>query len=169
MTGADSWIAVEIRGLMIDPTSNLPIVILGDPEKKRYLPIWIGVFEAQAIAMKLEGQEAPRPMSHDLMASLLEAAAVAVGRVVITDLRDNTFYAEIHLETKAPAATPPPIDARPSDAIALALRVGAPLFVAEEVFEQAQNRPTAQIQDAKEQIRKWLEEASPEEFGKYEM
>lgn len=124
---------VIVKALMIDPVSNIPVVILKDTEKSRLLPIWLGNFEANAIAMQLENLAAPRPMTHDLLNRFLQLTGAKVLRVVVSDLRDSTFYAEIliHQDTRELC-----IDARPSDAIAIALRASAPIFVAESVFQK---------------------------------
>ncbi len=159
-------VLVEVRGLMLDPSSNLPIVVLHDADGERYLPIWIGVFEAQAIALFLEDVDAPRPLTHDLLRNLLVEVDASVSKVVVTDLRDSTFFAEIHLDGSFGART---VDSRPSDAIALALRADAPLFVDEDVFEKAQVEGLSERVADEERLKKWLEEAKPEDFGKYEM
>src|SRR5688500_17313462 len=127
-------IEMTIKGLMIDPITNMPIIILRDSEGQRMLPIWVGVFEANAIALQLEDVQTPRPMTHDLMKNLVDEMGAQVERVVVCDLRDNTFYATIHLKTRERQI---PIDARPSDAIALALRTGSPILVEESVIEGA--------------------------------
>src|SRR6185436_15479539 len=117
---------VEIKGLMLDPSSNIPIVILRDTESQLFLPIWIGVFEANAIALRIEGVEPPRPMTHDLLRLVLEKLGATVEKIVISDLRESTFFALIHLRQGGQSVA---VDARPSDAIALALRTEAPIYV----------------------------------------
>jgi bifunctional DNase/RNase len=159
-------IRMEIKGLMLDPSSNLPIVILRDESSNAFLPIWIGVFEANAIALKIEGVETPRPMTHDLLQSFLVDLGVGVNKVLISDLRDNTFFAEIHLNLGQRALT---IDSRPSDALALALRAEAPIFVRRTVLEKAQSIDLAGNLEDDERLKKWLEDVSPEELGKYKM
>lgn len=161
------FVAVEVKGLILDPSSNDPIVILRDTDGARFLPIWIGVFEANAIALALEGVEAPRPMSHDLMANLLTSLEARVARVAVVRLVDGTFFAEVLLI--AADGTAIPVDARPSDAIALSLRLAAPLFVESNVFDQAQRADHANKLADEEKLRKWLEEVDPEELGKYKM
>ena len=151
---------------MLDPSSNLPIVILHDEKDDRYLPIWIGLFEAQAIAMSMEGIEAPRPMTHDLFHNSLTELGARVVRVVISDLQDSTFFAQIVVETGSREQI---LDARPSDAIALALRAEAAVLVSAEVLEKALTGPVMEKIGSEEEVRKWLEEADPEEFGKYKM
>src|SRR5947209_17591776 len=119
MSHADEELQVEIKGLMLDPSSNVPIVILRDVQSQMFLPIWIGVFEANAIALRLEGVEPPRPMTHDRLRSLLEPVGGKVEKIVISDLRESTFFAVIHVRNHRSRLT---IDARPSDPIALTLR-----------------------------------------------
>lgn len=157
---------MEIKGLMLDPSSNVPIVILKQADSQIFLPIWIGVFEANAIALQIEGVESPRPMTHDLLRATLELLGATVDRIVISELKDNTFYARIHLQRNGQALE---IDARPSDAIALALRTESPIFVRQHVLEQAQAVDLASEISDEEKLRKWLEEVSPEDLGKYEM
>jgi len=144
---------VRVRGLMFDPPGNY-IIVLRSEEGQEILPIWIGKSEANAISLALESVELPRPLTHDLIKNALEAVAAKVISVVITDLRDNTYYAKIHLSHHDAEIT---VDARPSDAIALALRAECPIFVAKEVFQR---------QQADEDIAKWLENLRPEDFGK---
>jgi len=161
-----SEIRMEIKGLMLDPTSNVPIVILRDEAEQVFLPIWIGVFEANAIALRLEDVDTPRPMTHDLLRSAIAEVGGTVTKVVISDLRENTFYALIHVQNHERAVE---IDARPSDAIALALRADAPIFVLQPVLDKAQAVDLATQATDEEKLRKWLEEINPEELGKYEM
>ncbi len=129
---------VIVKALMVDPVSNIPVVILKQISGGRLLPIWLGTFEANAIAMRLENLAVPRPMTHDLLHSLVERIGARVTRVVVSDLRESTFYAEICLSRESGETT---VDARPSDAIALALRAGAPIFVADTVFDKVQPAP----------------------------
>lgn len=159
-----SHIPMSIKGLMLDPVSNSPIVVLKDGEEKIFLPIWVGIFEANAIALKLENIATPRPMTHDLLRSVIQEMDGEVTRIEINDLRDSTFYAQIHLTIAGRGVV---IDARPSDAIALALRTDAPIFVDQHVLDQAQTISADETTD--ERLRKWLEEASPEDLGKYKM
>ena len=154
---------MEVKGLMIDPSSNNPIVILRDPQSQVFLPIWIGLFEASAIQLGLESVSSPRPRTHDLLASMLRTLGSEVVKVVVADLRDQTFYAVIHVRRGAEELE---IDARPSDAIALALRTNSPVFVARAVLEKAQIGGT---QDEQERLKKLLEEIDPEDLGEYEM
>lgn len=134
MTTAAEPIRMEIKGLVLDPSSNAPIVILRDTESQVLLPIWIGVFEANAIAVRMEGIHPPRPMTHDLLRATLDSLGAEVQRIVISDLRDSTFFAVIELGHGDETVS---VDARPSDALALALRTNAPIFVARHVLERA--------------------------------
>jgi bifunctional DNase/RNase len=166
MSEPNQELRVEIKGLMLDPASNIPIVILRDIESQLFLPIWIGVFEANAIALRIEGVEPPRPMTHDLLRLVLEQLGAAVEKIVISDLRESTFFALIHLRHGGQSVT---VDARPSDAIALALRTEAPIFVLRAVLDKAQAADlTAEASD-EEKLKKWLEEISPDELGKWTM
>ncbi|MFQ5991122.1 MAG: bifunctional nuclease family protein [Nitrospiraceae bacterium] len=146
---------MKVRGLMFDPNNNTFIVILRDEDNSEMLPIWVGKPEASAISFALEGVVAPRPMTHDLMKSILDSVQAKVISVVISDLRENTYYAKLHLMYQDSEYA---IDSRPSDAIALALRVEAPIFASEEVIRK----------QATEELDQWLENLKPEDFGKYE-
>ena len=159
-------VKMEIKGLLMDPVSNMPVVVLRDAANGVFLPIWVGIFEANAIALQMEKITTPRPMTHDLLKNLLGELDAKVEKIVINDLKDNTFFARIHLlrgETRWN------IDSRPSDAIALALRVDAEIFVEEDVLEKSKTlRPDGDETDP-ERLKKWLEEVNPEELGKYRM
>lgn len=159
-----------ISELTVDPLTNSPIVILKEIDGERTLPIWIGLLEATAIASELEGIKFSRPMTHDLLRSMMESIDVRVNKVEVCDLRDNTYYALIHLTHNGKKIS---IDARPSDALALSLRVKAPIFVAEEVISKSKQIDlTAEAEDKSEQGKKWqeiLEKLNPEDFGKYKM
>jgi len=159
-------VRMEIRGLILDPSSNRPIVVLRDEDSQVILPIWIGIFEANAIAQRIENAELPRPMTHDLMQSMLQHVGVAVKKIVISDLRDDTFFALIHVDRGGESIA---VDARPSDAIALALRAEAPIFVLRPVLEKAKAVDLASQATDEEKLKKWLEEISPEDLGKYTM
>jgi bifunctional DNase/RNase len=159
-------IKMRIKGLVIDPISKMPIVVLQDPETERILPIWIGVFEANAIALKIENITTPRPMTHDLLTNLLSQLSIAVERVTISDIRNNTFYAVIRCRRNNEDLI---IDSRPSDAIALALRTDAPIYVEEEVVRRAHSLTVDPSLENPENLRKWLETLQPEDFGKYRM
>ena len=159
-------VKMEIKGLLMDPVSNMPVVVLRDSTNGVFLPIWVGIFEANAIALQMEKISTPRPMTHDLLKNLLSELDAKVERIVINDLRDNTFFARIHLLR---GDTRWNVDSRPSDAIALALRVDAEIFVEEEVLEKSKTlRPDGDETDP-ERLRKWLEEVNPEDLGKYRM
>ena len=159
-------IAMKIKGLVVDPVSKMPIVVLEDPQTDRILPIWIGVFEANAIALTIENIPTPRPMTHDLLKSFLEKLEVAVEKIVVNDVRNNTFYAMIHLRYRD---QPLVIDSRPSDAIALALRVNSPIFVEDNVVQKAQSVKFDENLEDPEKLMSWLENLKPEDFGKYKM
>jgi bifunctional DNase/RNase len=158
---------VEIRGLILDPVSNTPIVILKKPNENLFLPIWIGVFEANAIALQLEGVETPRPMTHDLLRGIITALGATVDAVVVHSLVENTFHARIFLS--GAKTGPVEVDARPSDAIALALRCHAPIRVAESVFREAHALDFREGEDQEARLREWLESLTPEQLGKYKM
>jgi bifunctional DNase/RNase len=164
-------VPMSIKGLMLDPVSNSPIVVLKDDEEKFFLPIWVGIFEANAIALQLENVSTPRPMTHDLLRNMISELDARVTRIVINDLRDSTFFAQIRLlVTKVGGDRMLEIDARPSDAIALALRTEAPIYVAQSVLEQAQTiSPEGNGEDSEEKTKKWFENLSPEDLGKYKM
>jgi bifunctional DNase/RNase len=157
---------MEIKGLLMDPVSNMPVVVLRDAANGVFLPIWVGIFEANAIAIQMEKIATPRPMTHDLLKNLLGELDATVERIVINDLRDNTFFARIHLLR---GDTRWDVDSRPSDAIALALRVNAEIFVEEDVLEKSKTlRPDGDESDP-ERLKKWLEEVNPDDLGKYRM
>jgi bifunctional DNase/RNase len=161
-----AMVKMEIKGLLMDPVSNMPVVVLRDAENGVFLPIWVGIFEANAIAIQMEKIATPRPMTHDLLKNLIGELDATVERIVINDLRDNTFFARIHLLR---GGTRWDVDSRPSDAIALALRVDAEIFVEEEVLEKSKTlRPDGEDTDP-ERLKKWLEEVNPEDLGKYRM
>jgi bifunctional DNase/RNase len=159
-------IEMKIKGLVVDPISKMPIVVLEDLNSERILPIWIGVFEANAIALKIENISTPRPMTHDLVKNFLEKLNISVEKIVVNDVRDNTFYAMIHCRYKDQSIT---IDSRPSDAIALSLRVDAPIFVEDEVVKKAHSLKFDDNLEDSEKLKKWLENLKPENFGKYKM
>jgi uncharacterized protein len=159
-------IEMVIKGLMIDPITNMPIVILRDKEGQRVLPIWVGAFEANAIALQIENVDTPRPMTHDLLRNVIRDLNAAVQKIVVSDLKENTFYALIHLVVNGEALA---IDARPSDAIALALRTSAPIFVEDHVIDHAKTVDLAPEQAGSERLQKWLENLDPDELGKYKM
>ncbi len=163
------FVEMKVRGLALDPLSQMPIIILRDEEDKRSLPIWVGVFEANAIALELEKISPPRPMTHDLIKNILESLDAQVTKIVVSDLKENTFFAVIHLRVTGTEIT---VDARPSDAIALALRVSAPIYVDEEVVRKAKTvevgKESEELKaDDPERLREWLENIKPEDFGKF--
>jgi hypothetical protein len=163
------FVEMKVRGLALDPMSNMPIIILRDEEDKRSLPIWVGIFEANAIALELEKIPTPRPMTHDLIKNILESIEARVVKVVVTDLRENTFFAVLHIQV---GETEYQVDSRPSDAIALALRVAAPIFVDEDVVRKAKtlegSKEAEPVKaDDTERLREWLQNIKPEDFEKY--
>ncbi len=159
-------IEMKVKGLVVDPISKMPIVVLEDPHNEQILPIWIGVFEANAIALTIENVPTPRPMTHDLLKSFLEKVGIAIEKIVVNDVRNNTFYALIHCRQEG---RPLIIDSRPSDAIALALRMSSPIFVEDDVVRRAHSLKFEDNLDASEKLRRWLEGLGPEDFGKYKM
>ena len=159
-------VPMSIKGLMLDPVSNSPIVVLKDEEEKFFLPIWVGIFEANAIALQLENVATPRPMTHDLLKDMIGQLEGRVMRIVINDLRDSTFFAQIRVLTGGKTLE---VDARPSDAIALALRTEAPIFVAQAVLDQAQTISPENVEVDVERSKKWLESLDTEDLGKYKM
>lgn len=159
-------IEMTIKGLTVDPVTNMPIVILHDSQEKRVLPIWVGVFEANAIALQIENVHTPRPMTHDLLRNVINDLQATVERIVLCDVKDSTFFALIHLRT---AAGPVAVDARPSDAIALALRTRAPILVEEHVIENAKMVDVTHAKVDGERLHQWLESLDPEDLGKYKM
>ena len=150
----------------MDPLTNSPIVILQSVEKNTLLPIWVGIFEANAIALQIERIDTPRPLTHDLIKNILLQLNANVDKIVVTDLQENTFYAVIHLQMNGDHIT---IDSRPSDAIALALRTDAPIYVTEEVINSSRNISLEKEHLDEEDIKKWLENLNPEDLGKYKM
>jgi bifunctional DNase/RNase len=159
-------IEMTIKGLMVDPITNTPIVILKDKQGERVLPIWVGVPEANAIALQIENVATPRPMTHDLLRNIISDLDGRVDRVVVSDLKDNTFYAIIHLTVRGERIA---VDSRPSDAIALALRTRSPILVEEAVIDNAKTADFASEKADNDQLQKWLESLDPEELGKYKM
>ncbi len=157
---------MRIRGLMMDPTTNMPIVVLKDVEGDSLLPIWVGVFEANAIALEIEKVTTPRPMTHDLLKNLLIGLNISVQKVVVTELKDDTFYAMIWAERDGESIC---LDARPSDALALALRMDCPIFVDDSVLKSSKVATSASERISAEDLRKWLEGLNDEDLGKYKM
>jgi bifunctional DNase/RNase len=162
-------IEFKIKGLMMDPLTNAPIVLLQQASSDTLLPIWVGIFEANAIALQIEKVDTPRPMTHDLIKGLLNHLEVSVTKIVVTELKDNTFYALIFLNAGGKVIT---VDSRPSDAIALALRTDSPIFVTDEVLSKSANTSSTTLsgeRSSPEDIKKWLENLNPDDLGKYKM
>jgi len=159
-------IEMTIKGLMVDPITNMPIIILRDKDGQRVLPIWVGVFEANAIALQIENVTTPRPMTHDLLKNVIQDLHGRIEKIVVSDLKENTFYALIYLTVGGELMA---VDARPSDAIALALRARAPIFVEEKVIDHAKTADPAPEKGETERLQKWLESLDPEDMGKYKM
>ena len=157
---------MKVKGLVVDPISKMPIVVLENPRDERILPIWIGVFEANAIALTIENVPTPRPMTHDLLKSFLDKLEIAIEKIVVNDVRNNTFYALIHCRRAGQEMV---VDSRPSDAIALALRMSSPIFVEEEVVRKANGLKFEEGGESSERLLKWLETLGPEDFGRYKM
>ena len=154
-------VPMSIKGLMLDPVSNSPIVVLKDEEEKFFLPIWVGIFEANAIALQIENISTPRPMTHDLLRNVIQDLKASVQKVVVCDLQENTFYALIYLLLDGDTVA---IDARPSDAIALALRTRAPIFVEDTVLDNAKTVDFTSEKSDADRLHKWLESLDPDDF-----
>lgn len=164
---ASEIIEVRIRGLMMDPSTSMPIVVLKDVASETVMPIWVGIFEANAIALEIEKVAAPRPMTHDLTRNLIRNLNARLERIVISELKDDTFYATLWLQQ---GDEPLVLDARPSDALALALRADCPIYVTDEVMQKAKLNTTGQAEGpTAEQLRGWLEGLNDEDLGRYKM
>jgi uncharacterized protein len=159
-------VEMTIRGLLMDPVTQMPIVILKDVAGDSVLPIWVGVYEANAIALEMEKVSTPRPMTHDLIKNVLTGLETQVHKVVVTELREDTFYAVIWLERGGEVIS---IDSRPSDALALALRVDCPIFVDDLVLKTSKQATNANDRLSADELRKWLEGLNDEDLGKYKM
>jgi bifunctional DNase/RNase len=157
---------VKIRGLMMDPATNTPVVVLKEMQGAGILPIWVGIFEANAIALEIEKVQTPRPMTHDLLRNVLMGMQVMVHKVVVTNLREDTFYALIWMEREGQMMQ---VDSRPSDALALALRVDCPIFVEDDVLNNSRVVSAAAERATNEELRKWLENLNDEDMGRYKM
>ena len=157
---------MKIRGLMVDPVTNTPIVILRDTSGNSILPIWVGVYEANAIALEIEKVTTPRPMTHDLIKNLLTGVEATVHKVVVSELRDETFYAVIWLEQNGELIS---IDSRPSDALALALRLDCPIYVEEQVLQNSRSATNISDKVTNEELKRWLEGLNDEDLGRYKM
>jgi uncharacterized protein len=159
-------VEMKIRGLMMDPVTNMPIVILKDVNGATVLPIWVGVYEANAIALEIEKVATPRPMTHDLIKSLLLGLDTNVRKVVVSELKDDTFYAVIWLDRDGDLIS---VDSRPSDALALALRLDCPIYVEEAVLKSSKVAATVSDKVNNEELRRWLEGLNDEDLGRYKM
>ncbi|MDP9039636.1 MAG: bifunctional nuclease family protein [Acidobacteriota bacterium] len=163
---SDLEVEVQIRGLMIDPVTNMPIVVLKDVGSETVLPIWVGIFEANAIALELEKTATPRPMTHDLMRNLARGLNATVRKVVVSELKDDTFYAVIWMEHDGETVA---LDSRPSDAIALALRWDCPIYASRSVLDNARQVTEGAQTGTSDEMRKWLENLGDDEMGRYKM
>ncbi|HEV2021876.1 MAG TPA: bifunctional nuclease family protein [Terriglobales bacterium] len=159
-------VEMKIRGLMMDPVTNMPIVILKDVSGDAVLPIWVGIYEANAIALEIEKVTTPRPMTHDLIKNLLVGLDTQVHKVVVSDLREDTFFAVIWLEREGRVIS---VDSRPSDALALALRLDCPIFVEDTVLKSSKLASSVTDKVSSEELRKWLENLNDEDLGRYKM
>jgi uncharacterized protein len=159
-------VEMKIRGLMMDPMTNMPIVVLKDSSGDAVLPIWVGIFEANAIALEIEKVTTPRPMTHDLIKILLMGLETSIKKVVVNELKDDTFYALIWLERNGELIS---IDSRPSDALALALRHDCPIFVEDKVLQTSKSSNAVSEKVNNEELRKWLENLNDEDLGRYKM
>jgi uncharacterized protein len=160
-------VEMRIRGLMMDPVTNMPIVVLKDVGSDQVLPIWVGIYEANAIALEIEKVTTPRPMTHDLIKNVLTGLEASVQKIVVNELRDDTFFAIIWIERGGELIS---IDSRPSDALALALRVDCPIFVEEQVLRSS--KIAGGLADGKvsaDEMRRWLENLGDEDLGRYKM
>jgi bifunctional DNase/RNase len=159
-------VEMKIRGLMMDPVTNMPIVVLKDPSGDAVLPIWVGIYEANAIALEIEKVATPRPMTHDLIKNVLMGLETRVHKVVVTELRDDTFFAVIWIEREGRYIS---IDSRPSDALAIAMRLDCPIYVDDEVLKSSKLAATVSDRVSNEELRKLLENMNDEDFGRYKM
>jgi uncharacterized protein len=163
---ASRQVEMKIRGLMMDPTTNMPIVVLKDVNGTAILPIWVGVYEANAIALEIEKVATPRPMTHDLIRNLLFGLDAGVKKVVVSDLKDDTFYAMIWVERDGKLIS---VDSRPSDALAIALRLDCPIYVEETVLKTSKTASAATEVGTNEELRRWLENLPDDDLGRYKM
>jgi hypothetical protein len=159
-------VEMKIRGLMMDPVTNMPIVILRDASGDTVLPIWVGIFEANAIALEIEKVTTPRPMTHDLVKNVLFGLDASLRKVVVSELKDDTFYAVIWVEKDGELIS---IDSRPSDALALALRLDCPIYVEEQVLRSSKATQTVSDKNVNEELKRWLEGLNDEDLGRYKM
>jgi uncharacterized protein len=156
----------KIRGLVMDPTNNSPIVLLQDCSSDILLPIWVGIFEANAIALQIEKVDTSRPMTHDLIKNIFQQLDMKIQRIIITNLKENTFHALLELNHHGRLIS---LDCRPSDALAIAMRMDATIFVSEEVILKSQNTTMNKSKSDPEGVKEWLEGLDPEDLGKYKM
>jgi bifunctional DNase/RNase len=159
-------IEMKIRGLMMDPVTNMPIVILKDVNGNAILPIWVGIYEANAIALEIEKVSTPRPMTHDLIKTLLLGLHATVRKVVVNELKEDTFYAMIWLERNGELIS---VDSRPSDALAVALRLDCPIYVEDSVLQSSKMAGAVSEKVNNEELRRWLEGLNDEDLGRYKM
>ena len=159
-------VEMTITGLMVNPVTNMPIVILHDDAGERILPISVGIFEANAIALQIDNIPTPRPMTHDLLRNVIKDLKAAVEKIVVSDLKDKTFYALIYLRIGGELVA---VDSRPSDALALALRVRAPIYVEDSVIDNAKSLDFSPDKGDSERLTTWLAGLDPEDLGKYKM
>ncbi len=159
-------VEMKIRGLMMDPVTNMPIVVLKDLNGNTILPIWVGIYEANAIALEIEKVSTPRPMTHDLIKTLLLGLGTGIRKVVVSELKDDTFYAVIWLDREGELIS---VDSRPSDALALALRLDCPIYVDESVLKSSKRSNAAADKVSDEEQRRWLESLDDEDLGRYKM
>jgi bifunctional DNase/RNase len=162
----DMEVEMKIRGLMVDPVTNMPIVVLKDVNGNAVLPIWVGVYEANAIALEIEKVATPRPMTHDLIRNLLFGLEAGVKKIVVSDLKDDTFFAVIWLERNGEMIS---VDSRPSDALAIALRLDCPIYVEETVLKTSKAVAAVSEAGSNEELRRWLENLNDEDLGRYKM
>ncbi len=159
-------VEMKIRGLMMDPTTNMPIVVLKDVNGNAILPIWVGIYEANAIALEIEKVSTPRPMTHDLIKILLLGLGTGIRKVVVSELKEDTFYAVIWLDKEGELIS---VDSRPSDALALALRLDCPIYVDDSVLKNSKMSNAAADKVNNEELRRWLENLNDEDLGRYKM
>ena len=159
-------VEMKIRGLLMDPVTNMPIVVLKDVNGNAILPIWVGIYEANAIALEIEKVATPRPMTHDLIRNLLFGLDAGVKKVVVSDLKEDTFHAIIWLERNGELIS---VDSRPSDALAIALRLDCPIYVAEAVLKTSKTASAVAEVGSNEELRRVLENLNDEDFGRYKM
>ncbi len=157
---------VEVKSLMVDPITDMPVVVLENADENKVLPIWIGAFEANAIAIELEQIQTPRPMTHDLLKNILINLDGKIEKIVVNDLSDSTYFAKIYIRNHEGVSIQ---DSRPSDAIALALRMGAPIYVSEQVFEKSREQDLLDESEESEKLKEWLQDIDPDDLGEYKM